>query len=147
MWESQIWESKIWSWVPRVSDPRKTALARASSIFKRQTRPLIREGVPQKQDRNCQTVIHIWSWAPDGARHKDLLTNWPSVAMWLTLTDFSQHVSGEAESNTSTLTLQVVGGDEKGTPCLRVKPGLSVPGEYEYGDVALQVGGVSDLRH
>jgi hypothetical protein len=24
-------------------------------------RPLVRDGVPQKQDRNCQTVINIWS--------------------------------------------------------------------------------------
>jgi hypothetical protein len=23
--------------------------------------PLVREGAPQKQDRNCQTVINIWS--------------------------------------------------------------------------------------
>jgi hypothetical protein len=40
---------------------RKTALARASSIYKRQTHPLIREGAPQKQDRNCQIVTNIWS--------------------------------------------------------------------------------------
>jgi hypothetical protein len=39
----------------------------------------------KKQDRNCQTVINIWSWAPDGARHQDLLADWPSVAMWLWL--------------------------------------------------------------
>jgi hypothetical protein len=48
------------------------------------TRPLVREGAPQ-QDRNCQRVINIWSWAPDGARHQDLPTDWPSVAMWLWL--------------------------------------------------------------
>jgi hypothetical protein len=83
--KSQIWDSKIRSWVPRDSDPRKNALARASSIYKRQTRPLVREGAPQKQDCNCQTVINIWSWAPDGVRHQDLLTDWPSVAMWLWL--------------------------------------------------------------
>jgi hypothetical protein len=47
--------------VPRDSDPRKIALTRASSIYKRQTRPLVREGDPQKQDRNCHTVINIWS--------------------------------------------------------------------------------------
>jgi hypothetical protein len=39
----------------------------------------------RKQDRNCQTKINIWSWAPDGARHQDLLTDWPSVTMWLWL--------------------------------------------------------------
>jgi hypothetical protein len=27
----------------------------------RQTRPLVREGAPQKQDHNCQTVINVWS--------------------------------------------------------------------------------------
>jgi hypothetical protein len=48
----------------------------------------------KNQDCNCQTVINIWSWATDGARYQDLLTdwltdwltNWPSVAMTLTLT-------------------------------------------------------------
>jgi hypothetical protein len=34
---------------------------RLRSIYKRQTRPLVRESAPQKQDRNCQTVINIWS--------------------------------------------------------------------------------------
>jgi hypothetical protein len=83
--KSQIWDSKIWSRVPKDSDPRKTTLARASSIYKGQTRPLVREGALQKQDRNCQRVINIWSWAPDGARHQDLLIDWPSVVMWLWL--------------------------------------------------------------
>jgi hypothetical protein len=47
------------------SDPRKTALARGSSTYKRLTRPLVREGAPQKQDRNRQTVIiNIWSSTP-----------------------------------------------------------------------------------
>jgi hypothetical protein len=44
----------------RDSDPRNTTLARASSILK-QTRPFVREGAPEKQDRNCQKVIYIWS--------------------------------------------------------------------------------------
>jgi hypothetical protein len=83
--KSQIWDSEIWSRVPRDSGPRKTALARASSMYKRQTRPLVREGAPHNEARNCQTVINIWSWAPDGARHQDLLTDWPSVAMCLWL--------------------------------------------------------------
>jgi hypothetical protein len=39
----------------------------------------------QKQDRNCQTVINIWPWAQDGARHQVLLADWPSFAMWLRL--------------------------------------------------------------
>jgi hypothetical protein len=32
---------------------------------------------------------NIWSWAPDGAQHQDLLTVWPSVATWLWLCKFS----------------------------------------------------------
>jgi hypothetical protein len=39
----------------RDSDQRKIALARASSIYKREIRPLVREGAPQEQDRNCHT--------------------------------------------------------------------------------------------
>jgi hypothetical protein len=50
-----------------------SALARANSIQKRQARPLVREVTPQKQGRNCQTVINIWSRAPDGVRHQNLL--------------------------------------------------------------------------
>jgi hypothetical protein len=41
----------------------------------RQTDPSSRQrGRPTKTRRNCQTVINIWSWALDGARHQDLLT-------------------------------------------------------------------------
>jgi hypothetical protein len=36
-------DSKIWLRVQRDSDPRKTTLASASSIYKKQTRPLVRE--------------------------------------------------------------------------------------------------------
>jgi hypothetical protein len=46
--KSQIWDSKVWSRVPSDSDPRTTALARASSIYKRETHPLVREGAQQK---------------------------------------------------------------------------------------------------
>jgi hypothetical protein len=82
--KSQIRDSKVWSRVPSDSHPRKTALARASSIYK--SDPSSRQrGRPQNQDRNCQRVINIWSWASDGTRHQDLLTDWPSVAMWLWL--------------------------------------------------------------
>jgi hypothetical protein len=62
----QMWDSKIWSREQRDSDPRSTALARASSMSKRQTRHIVREGAPQKQNRNCQKVINIWSKAADG---------------------------------------------------------------------------------
>jgi hypothetical protein len=43
---------------------------------KRQTRPLVRLGVQQRQDRDCQTVINIWPWAVEGARYQDWLTDW-----------------------------------------------------------------------
>jgi hypothetical protein len=70
---------------PKGLGPEKTALARASSMYKRQTCSLVKESTPQKYDYNCQTVINIWSWAPDGAWHQDLLTDWQSVATWLWL--------------------------------------------------------------
>jgi hypothetical protein len=52
---------------------------------KRQIRPLIREGGPQTQDSNCQTVTNFWSWEPEGARHQDTLTDRPSAVtlLWL----------------------------------------------------------------
>jgi hypothetical protein len=43
-----------------------TALAKTSSNFKQQTRPLIREGAPHQQTPNCLAVIKFWSRAPDG---------------------------------------------------------------------------------
>jgi hypothetical protein len=32
-------------------------------------------GRPKKPGPYCQTVINIWSWEPEGARHQDLLTD------------------------------------------------------------------------
>jgi hypothetical protein len=52
----------------------------------------------------------------------------------------------EAGSTTSTVALLVVGGDGKGTQYLGVWQGYPVPGWYKYGDLALQVEGVSNLR-
>jgi hypothetical protein len=60
------WDSKIWSWVLRDLDRRVTANCRS----KLQTRPLVREGIPQHDDRKCPTVIKIWSW--------DTKTDWPT---------------------------------------------------------------------
>jgi hypothetical protein len=96
--KSQIWDSKIWSRAPRDSDPRKTTLARVSSIYRRQTRPHVRGGASEKQDRNCQRVINIWSWAPDAARQQDLLIDWPSVAIRLWVE--SQVCTGACEKRT-----------------------------------------------
>jgi hypothetical protein len=54
----------------------------------------------------------------------------------------------EAGSNTSTVALRVVGGSEKGTQCLEVYnwATLFLGDINKYGDLALQVGGVSNLR-
>jgi hypothetical protein len=56
---------------------------------KRQTRPLVREGRPHRQDCNFlkikinkQISGHM---TPDGVRHQDRQTDWLSVAMWLWL--------------------------------------------------------------
>jgi hypothetical protein len=43
--KSRIWDSKTWTWVPLDSDPRMTALTRASSNCKRHTHALVREDV------------------------------------------------------------------------------------------------------
>jgi hypothetical protein len=52
----------------------------------------------------------------------------------------------EAGSNTSTVALRVVMGDEKGTQYLGIYAGHPVPGGYKYRDLALQFGKVSNLR-
>jgi hypothetical protein len=83
--KSQMWDSKIWSQVPKDEDPRNTALARVSSIYKRQTHPLVREGAQQKQDRNSRGAINIWSWAPGGCS-LPRLTDWLTVSRNMTLT-------------------------------------------------------------
>jgi hypothetical protein len=64
--ESRIWDSKIWPWIPRDSDLRTTALARARSNYKWETHPLVKVGAPHQQTHNCLTVTKIWSWAIDG---------------------------------------------------------------------------------
>jgi hypothetical protein len=51
-----------------------------------------------------------------------------------------------AGSNNSTVALRVVGGNKNGTQCLGVYPDHPVPGGYKYGDLDLQVGGVSNPR-
>jgi hypothetical protein len=57
--------------------------------------------------------------------------------MWLS--------SVEAGQNSSTVALRVVRGDEKGTQCPGVYLGHPVSGGYKFGDLALQVGGVSRI--
>jgi hypothetical protein len=52
----------------------------------------------------------------------------------------------EVGSNTYIIALQIVESDEKGTRCLGVYLGHLVPGRYKYGDLALHVGRVSNLK-
>jgi hypothetical protein len=54
--ESWMWESKMWSWDPRDSDLRMSALARASSNCKWQTHSLI----------SVQLEKNYWSWVSKG---------------------------------------------------------------------------------
>jgi hypothetical protein len=79
--KSQIWDSKI----PRDSDPKKDCAGKGQQhtcVYKRQTRPLDREGDPRNQERNCQESI------PYSERKKNLVvsprwvlytkTDWPT---------------------------------------------------------------------
>jgi hypothetical protein len=38
---------------------------------------------PPKNDKAVTLKKNLWSKVPDWARHQDILTDWPSVAMWL----------------------------------------------------------------
>jgi hypothetical protein len=51
----------------------------AVQVTKKNDRP----DLSQRGGGGCQTVINIWSWAPDGARRQDGLTDRPSVVTWL----------------------------------------------------------------
>jgi hypothetical protein len=46
----------------------------------------------------------------------------------------------EEVSNTSTVALRVVGGQEEGTQCLGVQQDHPLLGGYKYGDLAIHVG-------
>jgi hypothetical protein len=52
---------------------------------RRQTRPLVREGSPQRQHGKFQTENNIWSQVPEWTWHQGILINWPSVVTWLWL--------------------------------------------------------------
>jgi hypothetical protein len=98
--KSQICDSKIRSQVPKGLGPEKGcgALARASGTYKRQTRPLVREGAPRKQERNCQTEINIWGSIPR-------LTDWLTVSrnVTLTLTDSQRKTRDRRDTEIKTL--------------------------------------------
>jgi hypothetical protein len=58
---------------PKGLRPEKDYASEGQQHIHKTDPPLVREGAPQKQDRNCQRVINIWSLASGGARHQDLL--------------------------------------------------------------------------
>jgi hypothetical protein len=62
--KSRMWESKIWSRVPWDSDPRMTALAGASSNYKRQTR------------RPSDRALHINKLAADSNKNLVVSPRW-----------------------------------------------------------------------
>jgi hypothetical protein len=96
-WKSQIWESKIWSRVPGTRTQERLRW-QGPAAYTRDRLVLSLERAPHKNKIVTVTVIHIWSWALDGARHQDWLTDWPSVATWLTWTGFSLSDSERVES-------------------------------------------------
>jgi hypothetical protein len=50
---------------PAELGPENDCAGEDSSGCNRQTRPLVREGAPYRQARKSQTIIKIWSYAPD----------------------------------------------------------------------------------
>jgi hypothetical protein len=58
---SRIWDIKMWSRVLRDSDPRMTALAKASRNYKRQTRPLVRESSPHQRPLLLNGLVNNFS--------------------------------------------------------------------------------------
>jgi hypothetical protein len=85
-----------------------------------------------------------WSRNPDGClapRRTGGLTVGCNVT--LTLSKFQSRL--EVGQNTSTIALRVLRGHGEGTQCPGVHLGHPVPGGYKYGDLALQVGGVSRI--
>jgi hypothetical protein len=111
--------------------PEKTTLARTSSTYKRQTHPLVKGGAPQKQANNCQRVINIWSWAPDQARHQDLLIDWLSIAMWLWLWNKSMGQGGHTSRSVACCEIASKKGWTKGTNCCSCPFEISTSPERE----------------
>jgi hypothetical protein len=74
-WDLTLQVGTVWNLLD--SDARMTALARASSSYKRQIYPLFKEGAPHQHTHNYVTVIKICLGAPDGSltsRQTDRLT-------------------------------------------------------------------------
>jgi hypothetical protein len=77
-----------------------------------------------------------------GAWHQDGLADWLSVVMWLWLVDGVPCGGGIEYLHRSPVSHKRW---QKGNPVPGVYLGHPVPGGYKYGDLALQVGGVSRI--
>jgi hypothetical protein len=64
---------------------RKRLHWRGPAAYVRDSTSSRQRGSPTKSKPYLSKVINTPSWAPDGARHQNLLIDWPSVAMWLWL--------------------------------------------------------------
>jgi hypothetical protein len=91
----------------------KGCVGKTQQHIQRQTRPLVREGALQKQYRNCQIVI---------AKYLVMSPRWgstPKLTDWLTdrqsQCDFDFDFDPSNGVPRATVTLRVVGGDEKGS--------------------------------
>jgi hypothetical protein len=99
--------------VQRDSDPEKDCAGKGQQHVPK-TPVLSSERAPHIKKTVTVKLINIWSWAPSGARHQDLLTDRRSQCDF----DFDLITTVtrvEAGSNTSTVAPRVVGGDEKGS--------------------------------
>jgi hypothetical protein len=60
---------------PKGLGPEKDCTGKGQQHIQKADPSSRQRGRPTKQDRKCQAVINMWLWAPDGARHQDLLTD------------------------------------------------------------------------
>jgi hypothetical protein len=69
---------------PKGLGPKKDCAGKGQQHIQKTDPSSRQRGRLTKQDRNCQRVINIWPWTPDGARHQDLLTVSRNVTLTLT---------------------------------------------------------------
>jgi hypothetical protein len=69
--------------------------------YKWQTRPLVREGDQYRQDSNFLTGINICHEPQTGLDTKTDHTDWPSVAMWLWLSDSDSDLVAQSAATCS----------------------------------------------
>jgi hypothetical protein len=83
--KSQNWDSKNMVARSKGLGPEKHCAGEDRQHIQKTDPSSRQRGRPTKQDRNSQTIINIWSWAPDGGS-TPRLTDWPTVSRNVTLT-------------------------------------------------------------